>query len=79
MWLFEQWLASVSYLLRISRYKRSFSGESVKPITYLGVTKREYFAAMALQGLLSTNSADVRNAARLAAYAADELIRALNE
>ncbi len=58
---------------------RDGDSEDIMPITYLGLTKREYFAAMALQGLLSKNSADVRTAAQLAAYAADELIRALNE
>ena len=45
-----------------------------------GLTKREYFAAMALQGLLSNPSeCPLSGYASDAIKAADELIKALNE
>lgn len=48
-----------------------------------GLTKREYFAACALQGIMASDQLEVRNseaptAAKVAVKLADELIRALN-
>ena len=46
----------------------------------LGLTKREYFAAMAMQGLLSSDSRDaVDEFVKYSVYAADALIKALNQ
>ena len=44
-----------------------------------GLTKREYFAAMALQGLLANDSALITSKARDAVQAADALIEILNK
>ena len=45
-----------------------------------GLTKREYFAAMAMQGMLSQQYwASTENLASCATQAADALINALNE
>ena len=44
-----------------------------------GLTKREYFAAMAMQGLLANRGAgDFEAVCHIAVYHADELIRQLN-
>lgn len=48
---------------------------------YLGLTKREYFAARAMQGLLSDGAFGGTGSPKIAAWAvdqADELIKALN-
>lgn len=48
--------------------------------TEIGLTKREYFAAMAMQGMLSQQYwASTENLASCATQAADALINALNE
>lgn len=44
-----------------------------------GLTKREYFAAMALQGLLANDSGFITSKARYAVKAADALIEELNK
>ena len=44
-----------------------------------GLTKREYFAAMALQGLLANDSGLITSKARDAVQAADLLIEELNK
>ena len=44
-----------------------------------GLTKREYFAAMALQGLLANDSELITSKARDAVQAADALIEILNK
>jgi hypothetical protein len=47
-----------------------------------GCTKREHFAAMAMQGLMANNinnKMQIDILAKQAVYAADELINALNE
>jgi hypothetical protein len=44
-----------------------------------GLTKREYFAAMALQGLLADNTYNTDVAANVAVDFADLLIEALNK
>jgi hypothetical protein len=45
----------------------------------IGLTKREYFAAMAMQGLLANRGAgDCDGVCHVAVYHADELIRQLN-
>ena len=46
-----------------------------------GLTKREYFAAMALQGMMSSGRVDVTGdgIAEFAVRQADALIKALNE
>ena len=49
-------------------------------MNWLGLTKREYFAAKALQGILAANLVDnsTDDDAAIAVNAADELIKALN-
>jgi hypothetical protein len=44
-----------------------------------GLTKREYFAAMALQGLLTTNDLTLQECAKSAVHTADLLIAELNK
>ena len=44
-----------------------------------GLTKREYFAAMAMQGLLANDSGLITSKARDAVKAADALIEELNK
>ena len=44
-----------------------------------GLTKREYFAALALQGLLVSDKTTVDEATKWAVYAADCLIEDLND
>lgn len=45
-----------------------------------GLTKREHFAAMAMQGMISKYGTDYQQQhARESVYMADELIKALNE
>lgn len=50
---------------------------------FWGLTKREYFAAMALQGILAANKSmpisEIGNVGKVSAFFADELIEALNE
>ena len=59
--------------------------ESINTIEYnnnyisTGLTKREYFAAMALQGLLANDSGLITSKARDAVKAADALIEELNK
>jgi len=48
-------------------------------IKYLGLTKREYFAAMALQGLLSGKLSDLDTEPAVAVMFADALINELNK
>ena len=48
------------------------------PYEELGLTKREYFAALALQGLLAHGNT-LDEATEWAVYAADYLIEALND
>jgi hypothetical protein len=54
------------------------------PSSWYGLTKREYFAAMAMQSYLTPcngwlNVNDLEEAARRSTIAADALINALNE
>lgn len=64
--------------------KETKPNESINRILYMdnytseGLTKREYFAAMALQGLLANDSALITGKARDAVQAADALIEILN-
>jgi hypothetical protein len=44
-----------------------------------GLTKREYFAAMAMQGILNSEFLDIKRFAKLAVEAADALIAELNK
>jgi hypothetical protein len=44
-----------------------------------GLTKREYFAAMALQGYITTECYSIYDCARHAVKSADALIATLNE
>jgi hypothetical protein len=49
-------------------------------IVNIGLTKREYFAAMAMQGLLAHgNPKTLFNHASMSVYWADELIKELNK
>ena len=55
------------------------NGERYKPLT-LGLTKREYFAGLALQGILSSNEfAHIPSACSRAITLADELLKQLSE
>lgn len=51
----------------------------IDTINFTGLTKREYFAAMALQGLLANDSALITSKARDVVQAADALIEILNK
>lgn len=56
--------------------------EAIQEDNYLnesGLSKREYFAAMALQGLLASFKPLPLNVEELAVLAADQLIEALNK
>ena len=60
--------------------------ESINTIEYnnnyisTGLTKLEYFAAMAMQGLLAGNASDsIEDASKYAVKAADALIEELNK
>jgi hypothetical protein len=57
----------------------AFPTQVVNGELHTGLTKREYFAAMAMQGLISKqgelNNAEIR--ARMAVIHADELLKAL--
>jgi hypothetical protein len=60
------------------------SASPVKQWNWTGLTKREYFAAMAMQGFLASyagelNSPKPENVAEKSCEYADELIKALNE
>ena len=49
-------------------------------INFTSLTKREYFAAMAWQGLLAGNASDsIEDASKYAVKAADALIEELNK
>lgn len=48
-------------------------------VSYLGLTKREYFAALALQGFASSDRGSVHEMAEAAVMLADALILELNE
>ena len=53
---------------------------SERDILFQGLTKRELFSAMAMQGLLSSDSRDaVDEFVKYSVYAADALIKALNQ
>lgn len=65
---------------------KTISSDAAFPIVHnngsieYGLTKREYFAAVALQGLLADpEGPDSVSAAFIAVRAADNLIKALNE
>ncbi len=53
------------------------------PADYEGLTKREYFAAMAMQGICANSTTDIEphvyGIAKIALECADALIKALNE
>lgn len=62
--------------------KTSVYAESPPTTQYTigGLTKREYFAAIALQGILSNNSISIsKGSSELAVTLADQLISALNK
>lgn len=44
-----------------------------------GLTKREYFAALAMQGLLTSDEGGIPNLAKMAVECADVLINELNK
>ncbi len=44
-----------------------------------GLTKREHFAALAMQGILATGSSHTEGAARKAVIAADNLLKELEK
>ena len=61
------------------------ANESINIVEYnnnyisTGLTKREYFAAMAMQGLLANDSGLITSKARDAVQAAEALIEILNK
>lgn len=59
----------------------SFNDTSEGQGFFRGLKKREYFAAMAMQGILASNRTQKTETSlsKLAVYYADELIKALNE
>lgn len=59
-------------------HKETFCGVEQR-ITKMGLTKREYFAAMAMQGFVSAGVHSNWEAVELAVKYADALIKALNE
>lgn len=48
-------------------------------VRYSGLTKREYFAAMAMQGLLANNKSEHKYCVISAVEYADDLIEVLNK
>ncbi len=48
-------------------------------LTTSGLTKREHFAALAMQGFLATGSSHTEGAARKAVIAADNLLKELEK
>lgn len=61
--------------------KGGISNERISEINK-GLTKREYFAAMAMQGILSSGRTDITDSIRIAelsVYQSDVLIKSLNE
>ena len=59
--------------------KAAFANEYSIDAPQEGLTKREYFAAMALQGLLANDSGLITSKARDAVQAAEALIEILNK
>ena len=49
------------------------------PSLWIGLTKREYFAAMAMQGYISCGKSTLVTLAECSVQQADALIKALNE
>lgn len=68
---------------KIETIKKTQTKKGVQTISYYyianSLTKREYFAAMALQGLLANDSGLITSKARDAVKAADALIEELNK
>lgn len=68
---------------KIETIKKTQTKKGVQTISYYyianSLTKREYFAAKALQGLLANDSSLITNKARDAVKAADALIEELNK
>ena len=54
-------------------------GDNMFLVSLMGMTKREYFAAMAMQGLLSKGCSVESRTASLAVMMASELLEALDE
>lgn len=60
--------------------KDYFDPSSTQPNTfYTGLTKREYFAAKALQGILTDENVHLQSAANMAVEAADALLTELEK
>jgi hypothetical protein len=57
------------------------SADDVERGSYIGLTKREHFAAMAMQGLLATGNGSNRpaNTSSIALTHADALLKALEQ
>ena len=68
---------------KIETIKKTQTKKGVQTISYYyianSLTKREYFAAMAMQGLLANDSGLITSKARDAVKAADVLIEELNK
>ena len=68
---------------KIETIKKTQTKKGVQTISYYyianNLNKREYFAAMALQGLLANDSGLITSKARDAVKAADALIEELNK
>jgi hypothetical protein len=68
-------------LLKELGYANAFpqAKEDIKTGSEYGLTKREYFAAMAMQGFITTDVCLIDDCARYAVKAADALIAELNK
>jgi len=69
---------------KIETIKKTQTKKGVQTISYYyianSLTKREYFAVMAMQGLLAGNASDsIEDASKYAVKAADALIEELNK
>ena len=68
---------------KIETIKKTQTKKGVQTISYYyianSLTKREYFAAMAMQGLLANDSSLITSKARDAVKSADLLIEELNK
>ncbi len=62
-----------------SAYPLTEDSPKFGPRTWLGLTKREYFAAMAMQGMTSNNSITVETVAAWAVQYADALLAELGK
>lgn len=56
----------------------NYEGQLIREAHFYGLTKREYFAGLAIQGMISTSRESYKYMVQNAVIASDELITALN-